>query len=147
MTVDVQVKTMRNITDDRILFTLEDAFPIPLNYQQLHEATGHCELTLRKSMQRLEELGFVKSGRSYNGKRGGAKKLFRLAGPEGDQITSIKLDLFFKELSPEMYLCCRLLFPDLSCQIRVEKVQDVCLGGCGVRIQCYQDNKERDSDG
>lgn len=143
MTVDVQVQTMRNITDDRILFTLEDAFPFPLDYEQLHKATGHCQITLRKSMQRLEEFGFVVSGRSYNGKRGGAKKLFRLAGPQGDRITSIKLDLFFKEFPSDTYLCCRLVFPDLSCQIRAEKVQDVCLGGCGVRIQCYQDNQER----
>ena len=140
MTIDVQVKTMRNITDERILFTLEDAFPLPLGYEQLHKATGCHQRTLRKSMQRLEQLGFVETGRGYRGNR--PIKLFRLAGPEGDRIASIKLDLFFKELPADTYLCCRLSFPDLSCLIRAGKVRDLCLGGCGLRIQCVKDNKK-----
>lgn len=139
------MQALRTLTEERVLQVLEAAFPWWVDYQTLHAHTHIKDpKVLVKATRRLEELGFIKSGRGYNAHhRGRGKKVFILNGPVREIAINNILNAFYQNLPEYAYLYCRINFPQLTHKVRVGWIRQCCMNGCGLRIQCYADNKER----
>lgn len=149
MAHDLHEHELRNITDEWLLFALEDVFPSKLTYRELHEHTRFSEWAIRRSMKRLEALGFVNAEWQFQQKPWGKLfrvKQFKLNGPVMEVAQANFLNEYFLTMDSNKLLFCSQCDPTSTQQFRAEDrwwdPDGGCLTGCGVRIQCFHDNKE-----